>query len=324
MNNNYQELIKAIEPTRLLQKEILSKYSSFRLGGPADLFFRARTQNELIRVVQLANKFSIPVFILGGGTNLLISDKGFRGLVIKNETNSIKLIGLRGKVSKVKKAFLEIESGVGVNRLVRFSLDQGLSGLEAFLGQPGTVGGAVYINAHNIRESKFFGDYVMGAKLATLSGEVKKVDRNYFKFGYDSSVLQKTKEVLLSVVLQLEVGYKELLWQDAQETMEYRQKTQPQGFFSSGCIFRNIEKSKAMSIPTPQYILSAGFLIDNVGLKGKKVGNAWFSAEHANFIVHKGNTNSASVLELINLAKKKVKEKYGINLHKEIVLVGDF
>ncbi|MBI4991007.1 UDP-N-acetylmuramate dehydrogenase, partial [Candidatus Gottesmanbacteria bacterium] len=301
MRPNYQKLTRLLGETRVLINEPLSKYSSFRLGGPADLFFKAKTTGELAQAIKQADSFSIPIFVLGGGTNLLISDKGFRGLVIKNETSGIKLIGVRGAATKVKKVFLEVDSGVGVNRLVRFALDQGLSGLEAFLGQPGTVGGAVYINAHNMWKGKFFGDCIVGAKIVTVSGDVKSVEGKYFKFGYDTSCLQKTKEIVLSVILQLETQDKEKLWQEAQKMLVYRQKTQPQGFYSSGCIFRNIEKSDALMIATPQFTCSAGFLLETIGLKGKKIGGAWFSSEHANFIVHRGGVTTSSVIELINL-----------------------
>lgn len=312
-------------------EEPLSRYSSFRIGGPAEIFFKAQTVSDLIAAFQTADKLSIPVFVLGGGTNLLVADSGFRGLVIKNETNNIKLLAVKGrKITSLpaddtaQKIYLEADSGVSVNRLVRFTLDAGFAGLEYFLGQPGTVGGAMYINAHNMKKGVFFGDRIFQAKIMKTDGAVKTVPVDYFKFGYDQSIIQKTKDLVLSVGLELARDNREKLWKLAQETLQYRQKTQPAGVFSSGCTFRNIKKSEAVKLATPNYTTSAGFLLDSLGLKGTKIGNAMFSPHHANFIIHRGGAKASDVLELIKLAKDKVKEKFGIDLHEEIVLVGNF
>lgn len=327
-----QKLVEAFGEGRILRNETLSKYSSFHLGGNADYFFRAKTQSELLCAIKIAFTHKLPVFIMGGGTNLLISDKGFRGLVIKNETGGIRIVGLRGSINTKKEGaatqlnsvFLEVDSGVGVNRLVRFTIEQGLSGLEVFLGQPGTVGGGLYINAHNMSAGKFISDSLFSAKLTTKEGKVKEVSREFFKFGYDKSTLQETHEIVLSAVFRLASADKSELWKRAQEALEHRRRTQPQGVFSSGCTFRNIEKSDAVRIAAPQFTTSAGFLLESVGLKGRGAGGARFSDSHANFIVNEGGAKADDVLKLINLAKKKVKDKYGVNLKEEVVLVGDF
>jgi len=313
---------------RLLLKEPLAKYTSLRLGGPADYFLKVGRGDELQKAVSQAHLYKIPFFILGGGTNVLFKDEGFPGLVIKNEMSDIKLIGLRGESLKDGKAgtaintvYLEVESGVGVNRLVRYSLDQGLSGLEYFLGQPGTVGGAVWINAHNMVKKRFFGEIVVAATLFNIEKGINKVAQDYFRFGYDKSNLQKTGEIVLSAVCSFRRGNKEKLWKIARETLEYRSRTQPSGYFSAGCIFRNIKKSEAMRLATPQFTLSAGFLIESVGLKGKTIGGASFSPTHANFIVHKGQAKSLDVLKLIDLAREKVFAKYHLRLETEIRIV---
>lgn len=332
MKNNIQKLIEVLGEGRVLVSEPLAKYSSFRIGGPADLFYRAKTQEELVNAVNAARKLAVPYFILGGGTNLLISDLGFDGIVIKNDTGNIRLLGIKGKKSgketgretSVSKVYLEVESGVSVNRLVRFTLDLGFDGLQFFLGQPGSIGGATYINAHNMKKGQYFGDKIIEAAILTKAGSIERVDKNHFHFGYDNSILQKSGEVLLSAVLELTRGDKVKLWQEAQETLGYRQSSQPTGFFSSGCTFRNIPKSDAMRLATPQFTTSAGYLLDAVGLKGEKIGQAMFSVHHANFIVHKGGATAVSVLELIKLAKKKVKERFNVDLCEEIVLVGEF
>jgi len=313
---------------RLLLKEPLAKYTSLRLGGPADYFLKVKRREELEKAVSQAHLYKIPFFILGGGTNVLFNDEGFPGLVIKNEMSDIKLIGLKGESLKdgkkgtaINTVYLDVDSGVGVNRLVRYSLDQGLSGLEYFLGQPGTVGGAIWINAHNMAKKRFFGDIIVAATLFNLDKGLIKVPHDYFKFGYDKSSVQKTQEIILSAVCSFSRGNKEKLWEIARETLEYRSKTQPAGYFSAGCIFRNIKKSEAIRLATPEFTLSAGFLIESVGLKGKTAGAASISPTHANFIVHKGQAKSSDVLKLINLAREKVFAKYHLRLETEIRIV---
>lgn len=332
MKDSYKKIIDTLGQNRVLTNEPLSKYSTFSLGGPADLFYKALTTAELVKAITTVRACEIPFFIMGGGTNLLIGDKGFRGLVIKNETKSIKLVGAWGKFNsrntdkstRVNTVYIEVDSGVGVNRLVRFTLDQGFSGLEPFLGQPGSVGGAVYINAHNMHLGKFIGEKVFSAKILKPANEVANVPFSYFKFGYDKSVLQKTGEIVLSVIFKLAAGDKNSLWEKAQEEFDYRRKTQPAGVYTSGCTFRNISESEAVRIATPNYTKSAGYLIESVGLKNYQIGGAKFSQEHANFIVHSGGATASNVLELIRKAQKSIKDKYAINLVEEIVLVGEF
>lgn len=324
MDKKTQQLVELLGKQRVALHEPLWKYASFHVGGPADLFFRAKEQKDLREGVNAGRRLNVPFFILGGGTNTLIGDKGFRGLIIKNETSRIQLAGLRGG-KKLHTAYLEVDSGVGVNRLVRFTLDQGLSGLEVFLGQPGSVGGALYINAHNMRMGKFIGDCVYGAKILTRDGNILEVPHAYFRFGYDQSHIQKSKDIVLSVLFKLDAGGdKEALWKTAQDVLNYRRQTQPQGVFSAGCTFRNISKSDAVRIATPHYTQSAGFILDGLGLKGVTIGNAHFSSHHANFITHTGGAKAADMLKLIDLAKQKAKEKYDVILEEEIVKAGEF
>ncbi len=332
MKHIYKQLAAKLGEKRILRDEPMAKYVSFKIGGVADFFFKAKTKNDLINAVTAARKLKLPFFILGGGTNILVGDRGFRGLIIKNETATIKLTGLIGSQNKnkninypkVDSVLIEVESGVSINHLVRFTLDQGFSGLEYFLGQPGTVGGAIWINAHNIKMRKFFSDNIYSIQVIKEDNNIDEVFKNNFQFGYDQSAIQKTQIVVLSAKIKLRVGDKNSLWKKAQQVLEYRRLTQPYGVYTAGCTFRNISKSEALRLATPNYTCSAGFLIESVGLKGKNIGSARFSHLHANFIVHNGEAKAIDVLELINLAKIKVKEKYGIELKEEIVMLGDF
>ncbi|KKS98573.1 MAG: UDP-N-acetylenolpyruvoylglucosamine reductase, UDP-N-acetylmuramate dehydrogenase [Candidatus Gottesmanbacteria bacterium GW2011_GWA2_43_14] len=325
----YDKLKNKFGDGRVLINENLGKYTSLRLGGPADFFLKASQQDDLFVAVGLAVENGVPYFILGGGTNVLFSDKGFRGLVVKNEMAGIRLAGLKGDSLKggggeslINTVFLEADSGAGVNRLVRYSLDQGLSGLEFFLGQPGTIGGAIWINAHNIVKKRFFGEQLTSAVVFKPGNGVRKETREYFRFGYDRSVLQKTGEIVLTATFAFKrVSDKESIWATARETMLYRTSTQPKGEFSAGCIFRNIKKSDAVRLATPDYTVSAGFLIDSLGLKGKRIGGATISGRHANFITHTGRATSADVLKLIDLVRQMVNDKFRLKLETEILVI---
>lgn len=322
-----KDLSEILGPRRIKFGEPLAAQTTFKIGGPAKFYFEAQTQEDLTKAVLAAKSLGIPYFILGGGSNLLVSDKGFLGLVIKNKTNKIKVLGYKGEVkdqrSKISQALVEADSGAFLNRLVRFTLDEGLAGLESFLGIPGTVGGGIYINAHY--QDQFLGDYLFKAKILNPQGEISEVNQAYFHFGYDQCILQKTGEILLSAIFKLKGGgEKESCWQKATEALKFRQSRQPQGFPSAGCIFKNITLAQAMRLGTPGKTCSAGFLIEAVGLKGKQIGKAQISPRHANFIVNSGGARACDVIELINLSKRKVKERFGINLEEEIVYLKEF
>ena len=313
----------------ILEQEPLSKHTNMRVGGPADYFVEVKTQEELIEAIEKAKGLKVPYFILGGGTNIVIGDRGYRGMVIKNKMDQIKVIGFKAGLQKasnvgVRDIYVKADTGVLLNRLVRYTLDQELSGIENFLGQPGTIGGAMYINAHNMKENDFFGDHVAQATLLHHNGELEEVPQHYFKFGYDESVLQYNGAVVISVTLKLTKGDRDVIWEKATAAQNHRHTTQPKGWPTAGCTFRNILQSDAMRIGTPNHTKSAGFLIDSCGLKGKQIGQAMISKEHANFILNLGGATAEDITKLIKLAKREVKAKFGVQLKEEIVLVGEF
>ncbi|MBI4999472.1 hypothetical protein HZB97_01730, partial [Candidatus Gottesmanbacteria bacterium] len=203
---------------------------------------------------------------------------------------------IRNQKSEIRNVLVEAESGVPFNQLIRFTLEEGLEGLESFLGLPGTVGGAVVGNAH--WQNKKIGDLVVSKK---TSGKI-----------------------LVKAIFSLKKEDKETLWERARQAMEYRQATQPVSLPSAGCIFKNIKKSQALRIGTPNFTTSAGFLIEAAGLKGAKIANVQVSPLHANFIVNLGGGKAADVLKLMSLAKERVYEKFGVKLEEEIIKVGDF
>lgn len=300
----------------------MANYTMFRIGGPADLFYTALTTEELTKAVRLARELAIPVFILGQGANVLVSDRGVRGLVIQNRAGRIRIVGLKDRgngESRVKEVYVEVESGALINQLVRFTIDEGLEGVEFLLSVPGTIGGALKINAHfRPEKSEFIGNNLHQAKLLTPKGKVIEVDRGYFNFGYDKSHIQETGDIVISATFKLKKGDKERLWQIAKEDVKYRDESQPIGIPCSGCTFRNPVDHKDLPVQ------AAGWLLEQVGLKGYQKGNVQFSEKHANFIQNLGGANAQEVLELISLAKAKVKEKFKINLKEEIFYLGEF
>lgn len=319
-------LINALGKDRVKLNEPLSRHTYFKLGGPADLFFEAQTSEDLIGAVTSAINFQVPYFVLGGGSNILVTDKGFRGLIIKNKTGNIQLKGFTGSVNKgvgldLKEVIVKADSGVPANKLIRYTVDEGLAGLEEFLGLPGTVGGAIYNNSHHL--SHLIGSHVVEVEVIDQSGNLKKYTAEEMKFAYDYSILHKTKETVISASFQLKQGDKASLWAKATAAVQRRATTQPLGAPSSGCIFKNISLADAMRLGTPDHLTSAGYLIDKAGLKETRVGGAVVSQIHANFIVNDGSASTDDVLKLIEVVKTKVKTKFGVDLVLEIVVIGE-
>lgn len=326
MNDIYDDLIVLLG-AKAKKQEPLARYTTLKIGGPADVFIEATTVEELVHAIRIAREKHIPVFVLGGGTNILIGDKGIRGLVVKNNTSQIAIRGIKGEVLKgetKRLVYVEVDSGVVFNRLVRFTVDEGLAGLEMHLGLPGSVGGAIYMNSKWTHPVGYVGDVVYQAEILTPSTTRKTVPQSYFHFGYDTSAIQKTGDIILKVVFKLTADTKERLWEIANQSISYRRQTQPQGVLSAGCTFQNITKVQAMTLATPDHTTSAGLLIDKSGLKGLAVGDAQISPVHANFIVNNGKATASDVIKLVEMARTQVKKQFGVTLMEEVIRVGEF
>ena len=326
MTDIYKKFIEKVGiPVK--EQEPLAQYSTYKVGGPADLFIEARSVEDIVMAVATARSFAIPFIILGGGSNILIGDKGFRGLVIRNLTKTIVVRGMKGAISKGisdGSVYIEAESGVSFNALVRYSIEESLGGIEMHLGLPGTVGGAIYMNSKWMKTKSFVGDAVYQATILTPDGTVKKVANDYFHFSYGASTIQKTGDIILSVIFALKRADKETLWKTANESMEYRKSTQPQGVKTAGCVFKNISLTEAAIAGTPNHTTSTGYLIDKSGCKSIAVGGAAVSQIHANFIVNTGSATAADMVQLIETIRGKVKEKFNITLVEEIKRIGEF
>jgi len=281
----------------------LAPYTSARIGGPADILLMADTAAELARIVKLMWKHEMPFTMLGGGSNVLVSDKGVRGVVILNRAKGVKFV--TGDQPSVK-----AESGVVFSNLANRCASKGLAGLEWAAAVPGTVGGAVYGNA-----GAFGGDVsgdLISAELLTMEGkETFTVEQ--FGYGYRTSVLKRgeLKAMILSAEFVLKNSTKEDVTVKIQQFSAHRKATQPPGA-SMGSMFKN---------PTGDY---AGKLIEASGLKGARIGNAEISPLHGNFFVNHENTKAEDIRALVELVQKTVKEKQGIELELEIELVGEW
>lgn len=312
---------------RLKEHEPLARYTTFKIGGPADYFFEAKTRDEFIKAVSLGRTAGLPIFILGGGTNILIGDKGIRALVIRNASQGIAIRGVKGTVESgntKRTVFVEVDTGVAMNKLVRFAIEEGLSGLEMQLGLPGSVGGALFMNSKWTHPVGYVGDAVYQATIITRDGSLQTVSKEYFHFAYDYSSIQKTGDIVVSVTFALIQTEKDRLWDVANSSISYRRETQPQGVSSAGCTFKNISKATALTAATPNLATSAGFLVDHAGLKGYQIGDAQISPMHANFIINLKNAKASDVVELIEKARAAVKNKFGVELEEEIIRIGEF
>ncbi|NWG34440.1 MAG: UDP-N-acetylmuramate dehydrogenase [Chloroflexi bacterium] len=281
----------------------LAPYTSARIGGPADIFIVADTSAELARIVNWLWKYEIPYVILGGGSNVLISDKGVRGAVILNRAKGVKF-------HEGEHPSVTAESGVVFSNLANRCAAKGLAGLEWAATVPGTIGGAVVGNA-----GAFGGDMagnLISAELLTEHGKVLYTVEQ-MGYGYRTSALKRgeVKAVVLSVELALKNSTREEVTVKIQQFRAHRKATQPPGA-SMGSMFKN---------PPGDY---AGRLIEAAGLKGARIGNAEISPLHANFFINHADTKAEDIRALIELAQKTVKEKLGVELELEIELIGEW
>lgn len=278
---------------------ILAPYCTFQIGGKADYFFKAKNKEELKSAYLWGKEQHLPIFIAGGGSNIIFSDQGFRGLVIRNEANHLQLVG----------DIVEAESGTLWSQLIQLAIQNNLQGLERLIGLPGTVGGAVRGNAGcNGVETK---DILVSATVLNEDGQEQEVDNQYFNFTYRESKIKHTPQFVLSVKLKLQThpGHADNLRATMKEILLDRNSKQPTGK-NAGSFFKN---------PSPE--ISAGRLIDQSGLKGLRVGDAQVSEKHANFFMNLGHATQQDILQLGRQVAATVKEKTGVQLEQEVNII---
>lgn len=311
MDNSISPLVKALGEQRLLRDVTLAPYTTFRIGGPADLFYEARSADELAAAITTARAAGIPYFVLGLGANILVGDRGFRGLVIRNVAGA-RAFSADGR--------LRAESGTVMKDLIIEAVREGWSGLEHYVGIPSTVGGAIWQNLHFLspaperERTMFIAEVFESCEILSEEGERKVVGPDYVKFGYDDSVFHHRRDVVLSTTFRLERGDPATMHRVMQENLSWRGGKHPWLDYhpSAGSIFKKIEG------------VGAGRLVDQCGLKGKRVGDAQISHIHANILVNLGKATAADVRELIALAQAAVRERFQLNLEVEIGFIGEF
>ena len=300
MERDYKKGAKGLIEGRVLFDAPMRQFTSIKVGGPADSLFFPKDVDELRKLVRYARRKSIPFFILGKGTNLVVRDKGVRGWVI-SLTQGMKKIQLNGEV-------VEAEGGLPLQRLVQFTLQKGLTGLEPFFGIPGTVGGGLAMNAGAWgAELK---DVLRSITLMKDDGEVVERSRPRLKFSYRRLDLPSSW-IILKGRFQLKKGKKEEILERVKSYSEMRERTQPLDSPSAGSIFKNPKEGPA------------GKWIEEAGLKGFRMGQAMISDRHANFIINLGKATAGEVIDLMELVERKIYEKKGISLEREVKVVGE-
>jgi UDP-N-acetylmuramate dehydrogenase len=308
-----EALAARLDRAHLRRAEPLAPYTTFKIGGPADLFYQATSADALAEAVLAARELGVPYFVLGLGANILIGDRGFRGLVIRNTANRCEFR------EDGAECHLWVESGAVMKDLIQQAVRRAWSGLEHYVGIPSTVGGAVWQNLHFLspaparERTMFIAEVFESCAILSEENERKVVGPDYVKFGYDDTVFHHRRDIALSVTFRLTRGDESAMQKVMQENLSWRGARHPwlEWHPSAGSIFKKIEG------------IGAGRLVDQVGLKGRRHGNAQISHMHANILINLGGATAKDVRELIAIAQTTVREKLGYHLHPEIGFIGE-
>lgn len=300
MQEVYNKIIENIEKERVLKNELMSKHTSFKIGGKADLFIKANTIDEVKFVCNIAKEKNIPIYIIGNGTNILVSDKGIRGIVLKLNLNEVK----------VQDEYIYAEAGALLSKVANLACQNSLSGFEKLSGIPGTIGGAVKMNAGAYgQEMK---DLICETTYLDETLVLKTIQNEEHKFSYRKSIFSGKKNYfIISTKLKLKKGKQEDIKKEMHDLLVSRKSKQPLEYANAGSTFKRGE----------DFITAE--LIDKAGLKGYNIGNAYVSEKHAGFIVNKENATATDVLELIEQVQQIVYEKFNKKIELEIEFIGE-
>ena len=306
-NNNHNikalqtALLETLPSTRVREEEYLRHHTTFKIGGPADLFVEPTTMAELSFVLRTIHEFQVPVTIIGCGSNILVKDGGIRGAVVS--------VRHMTQVMDCNDNTLCIGSGYMLKDASEFAWENGLTGLEFAIGIPGTLGGAVFMNA-----GAYDGEMshvVTAVRAVDFQGNIKEYDASHLDFGYRHSVFHDNHEVIGEVIMTLKPGDKNVIKARMDELTEKRESKQPLEFASAGSTFKR----------PPGYF--AGTLIEQTGLKGLSVGDAQVSHKHAGFVINTGSASAKDVLDLIAEVQRRVYDQHGVHLEPEVRMIGE-
>ena len=306
-NNNHNikalqtALLETLPSTRVREEEYLRHHTTFKIGGPADLFVEPTTMAELSFALRTIHEFDVPVTIIGCGSNILVKDGGIRGAVV-SVRHMTQIMDCNDNV-------LCIGSGYMLKDASEFAWENGLTGLEFAIGIPGTLGGAVFMNA-----GAYDGELshvVTAVRAVDFQGNIKEYDASHLDFGYRHSVFHDNHEVIGEVIMTLKPGDKNVIKARMDELTEKRESKQPLEFASAGSTFKR----------PPGYF--AGTLIEQTGLKGLSVGDAQVSHKHAGFVINTGSASAKDVLDLIAEVQRRVYDQHGVHLEPEVRMIGE-
>lgn len=306
-NNNHnikalqKALLKELPSTRVREEEYLRHHTTFKIGGPADLFVEPTTMAELSFALRTIHEFDVPVTIIGCGSNILVKDGGIRGAVVS--------VRHMTQIMDCNDNTLCIGSGYMLKDASEFAWENGLTGLEFAIGIPGTLGGAVFMNA-----GAYDGEMshvVTAVRAVDFQGNIKEYDASHLDFGYRHSVFHDNHEVIGEVIMTLKPGDKAAIKARMDELTEKRESKQPLEFASAGSTFKR----------PPGYF--AGTLIEQTGLKGLSVGDAQVSHKHAGFVINTGSASAKDVLDLIAEVQRRVYDQHGVHLEPEVRMIGE-
>jgi len=304
-NNKILEILKKFIPEeRIKQNESMKKHTSFKIGGPAEFFIKVNSIEEIQKLLKFSKENEIPLIVVGNGSNLLVLDEGIKGIVIKLELKEIEI-----QQEDKERIKITVGSGVPLGLLAQKLLKEEISGFEELSGIPGTIGGAIIMNAG--AHGKEMKDIVTEVTVMDYNGKIQKFTNEQSKFEYRHSRFSNSEYIILQSKLLLQRGSSDQIKEKMDEYAKYRKEKQPIEYPSAGSTFKRIETK-----PTAK-------IIDECGLKGFSVGDAEVSTKHAGFIVNKGKASAKDVLELISHIKKEVKKKFNVDIELEILVLGD-
>lgn len=302
MNEFLKQLTALVGAERVKTNELMSSHTTFRIGGPADYFAEPETEQALAGVIRLCKKEQVPYMIVGNGSNLLVGDQGYRGVVISlgKSWSEIRTEGTR----------LYAGAGAMLSAAARRALGESLTGLEFAAGIPGTVGGAVFMNAGAYGSD--MSEVLTAVKVLAADGTVKTIPAGELELGYRTSCVEKRGYIVLQAEMQLKAGEYDAIRLRMEELAQQRRSKQPLEFPSAGSTFKRPEG------------YFAGKLIQDAGLRGYQVGGAQISEKHCGFVINRGQATADDVMQLCRDVQEKVKEEFGVTLEMEVRMIGEF
>lgn len=299
--------LKVLNDFKLIKGKVFKNFdiknlTTFKVGGKVDYLVIPQDIEDIKTTLKIGKERDIPVYIMGNGSNLLVSDRGVRGIVLKISKDNFNKVSLKGNI-------IESESGVPLSELISLSIKSELSGLENLYGIPGVLGGVIAMNAGT--DGCSIGDFIREIKIIDTSLNQKTLSKEEVLFSYRKSSILEKKFIVLEAKIELKKDNKDKIIKTLKEKMLKRKLTQPINFPTAGCVFKNEGENKA------------GFLIEKAGCKGLKIGDAEVSKLHANFILNKGNATFMEIISLMKLVREMVYEKFKIMLNPEIVILGE-